>query len=280
MSQNGSIAAPEMDDRTFMAIAAIARDIAGLSLPHTKKTLVTVRLARRLSRLAISDFEQYLAIISDSGSPERRRMVAALTTNVSTFFREPHHFDALRSKILPPLIENARRGGRFRIWSAGCANGQEAYSVALTLLELAPDAPTLDIRILGTDIDPSVVRFAQLGAYHGSMMTGVPPVLRESHFKYDSSAQTYLASPAMRHLAIFRELNLIEPWPMPGRFDVIFCRNVVIYFDERVQANIWRRMKSKLTDQGWLLVGHSERLAKEDAANLDFVEHTIYRGPR
>lgn len=277
MSQNGPLAPPEMDGRTFRAIAAIAGEIAGLSLPSTKKTMVSVRLSRRLSRLAVSSFEEYLGIISVPGSPERRRMVAALTTNVSTFFREPHHFDALRSAILPPLIENARRGERLRIWSAGCANGQEAYSIALTLLELAPDAASLDIRILGTDIDPSVVRFAQLGAYHASMMTGVPTLLRDMHFSYDSSAQTYLASPAMRRMAIFRELNLHEPWPMPGRFDIIFCRNVVIYFDDKAQVSLWTRLKSKLKERGWLLVGHSERLVGKSADGLELAQHTIYQ---
>ncbi|MEM1237822.1 MAG: protein-glutamate O-methyltransferase CheR [Pseudomonadota bacterium] len=270
-------AADRLDEATFLAIAAIAYEVAGLALPLSKRSMVAARLSRRLTRLAITTFEQYLDVISVPEAPERRRMVAALTTNVSTFFREPHHFERLREDILPPLLTAARAGERVRLWSAGCANGQEAYSIALTILEAAPDAHTLDIRILGTDIDPSVVRFAQLGAYHASMMSGVSGSLKNRFFTFDASANTYVASPALRSLAIFRELNLHGPWPMPGRFDVIFCRNVVIYFDAAGQAMLWRRLQQKLTQRGWLLVGHSERLLPENAQQLELVEHTVYR---
>ncbi|MEM6729719.1 MAG: protein-glutamate O-methyltransferase CheR, partial [Pseudomonadota bacterium] len=224
------MSAPSLSDETFQGIAAIAYDIAGLSLPPTKRELVAARIAKRLSRLALASYEDYLALIADPGAPERQRMVAALTTNVSTFFREAHHFEALTHRILPPLLDRARRGERLRIWSAGAAHGQEAYSIAITLLALEPRAAALDIRILGTDIDASVIRAAALGTYHAAMLAHLDEGTRRAHFSYDASADTYLVSSELRALTLFRELNLHGPWPMPGRFDIIFCRNVVIYF--------------------------------------------------
>lgn len=268
---------PELTESTFAAIASIAHEVAGLHLPPTKKALVASRISRRLQRLALPSFEEYLSLIEGPGAPERRRLVTALTTNVSNFFREPKHFEALQEQVLPPLLERARRGGRVRIWSAGCANGQEAYSIALTLLELDKDAAKFDIRILGTDIDPMVVRTAQLGAYHVSMMNDVAPGLRDLHFSYDASSSAYKAEPGLRELVLFRELNLHGPWPMPGRFDVIFCRNVVIYFDENGQNALWQRFGEKLSDGGWLFIGHSERVPEKVAPRLKMMSHTVYR---
>lgn len=268
---------PRLSDATFEAIARVAHEVAGLHLPPSKKALVASRISRRLARLALSNFEDYVDLIRAASAPERRRMVAALTTNVSTFFREAHHFGALRQVILPPLLARASAGARLRIWSAGCANGQEAYSIALTILDMLPEAPELDIRILGTDIDPLVVRTAQLGAYHISMMHNVDPGLKDLHFVFDPSASTFVASEALRELVLFRELNLHGAWPMPGRFDVIFCRNVVIYFDQAGRNALWARLQDKLADGGWLLVGHSERVPEEVAPCLKAQAHTIYR---
>ncbi|MEM1150822.1 MAG: protein-glutamate O-methyltransferase CheR [Pseudomonadota bacterium] len=267
----------ELSDGNLREIAAIAHEAAGLAIAPSKKAMVASRLSKRLARLGVSSFDDYLTLISRSDSSERRRMVAALTTNVSHFFREPHHFDALREVVLPPLIEKARAGERVRLWSAGCANGQEAYSIALVMLELEPEAACFDIRILGTDIDPSVVRFAQLGTYHSSMMENVQRDLAERYFQRDTPTDTWNARAQLLELTLFRELNLHEPWPMPGHFDVIFCRNVVIYFDKEGQKSLWARFQQKLTDRGWLFIGHSERVHGEASQGLELCEHTIYR---
>ncbi|MEM9349012.1 MAG: CheR family methyltransferase [Pseudomonadota bacterium] len=267
----------ELSDGNLRVIASIAHEAAGLAIGPSKKAMVSARLSKRLSRLGLNDFDEYLRLIETPNAPERRRMVAALTTNISHFFREPHHFDALRETVLPPLLRQANEGARIRIWSAGCANGQEAYSIALTILGLESKAATLDIRILGTDIDPSVVRFAQLGTYHGSMMEQVDKIQAAQYFSRDKSADTCSAGPALRTLTIFRELNLHSAWPMPGHFDVIFCRNVVIYFDATGQRSLWSRFQEKLTDRGWLFVGHSERIKGAAAPKLEVQEHTIYR---
>lgn len=267
----------DLNEATFQAIAKIAYESAGLDLPLNKRAMVAARLSKRLARLAISNFEDYVGIVRPVDAPERRRMITALTTNVSHFFREPHHFSALRKTILPPLISQAQKGGRVRLWSAGCANGQEAYSIALTLLDVFPNAFEYDVRILATDIDPAVIGFARLGTYHASMATGIPPNLRDQYFTHDQFTETYSANQELRSICLFRELNLHKDWPMPGRFDVIFCRNVMIYFAFSDQGALWTRFQQKLQDNGWLLVGHSERLDSESAPELQLSGHTIYQ---
>ena len=150
----------------FKRIAGMLHDDAGIFLPEGKVTLVYSRLAKRLRALGLESFRDYCEMVATSeGIDERKRMLAALTTNVTRFFREPHHFEHLKTKVLPPLLESAKAGGRVRLWSAACSTGQEPYSMALTLLSLMPDAARYDIRILATDIDPNVVAEARAGAY-------------------------------------------------------------------------------------------------------------------
>lgn len=242
--------------------------------------MVATRLGRRLSRLAIDSYDEYLALVDAPDSHERLRMVATLTTNVSRFFREAHHFEHLRREILPGLIAAARSGQRVRLWSAGCANGQEAVSIAICLLELEPAAHRLDIRILGTDFDPSVVRYAQLGTYHHSMLGGLSSDQLARYFTKDTSARSYRVDDRIVRMTLFRDLNLHGHWPMPGRFDAIMCRNVVIYFDRAHQNALWRRFWSKLTLEGHLFVGHSERVPSRFGYQAHPTCHTAYQRSR
>ncbi|MGH6955251.1 MAG: CheR family methyltransferase, partial [Caulobacteraceae bacterium] len=150
----------------FRRIAALLHEGAGIALPQTKATLVYSRLAKRLRALGLESFRDYCALVSgDDGADERQQMIVALTTNVTRFFREPHHFDHLANAVLPPLLEGARRGAAVRIWSAGCSNGQEAYSIALTILSLMPDAAERDVRVLATDIDTKMLAQGRAGEY-------------------------------------------------------------------------------------------------------------------
>jgi chemotaxis protein methyltransferase CheR len=187
-------------------------------------------------------------------------MIAALTTNVTRFFREPHHFEHLKTVILPPLLEQAKRGGRLRIWSAACSSGQEPYSIGMTILSLMPDAGRYDVKILASDIDPNVLREGQEAAYPASAMDSVPPALRARWFVNDGPG-TVRATDELRALVTFRKLNLIGNWPMNGRFHAIFCRNVVIYFDNETQARVWARFAPLLEPEGALYIGHSERIS-------------------
>ena len=251
-------------DQDFKQIAAMLYADAGLALPESKATLVYSRLAKRLRALGLESFRQYCGLVSEAeGLGERRNMLAALTTNVTRFFREPHHFDHLKAEVLPALLKSARGGARVRIWSAGCSTGQEPYSIALVVLSLMPEAPEHDIKILATDIDPNVVTTARRGIYAANEVSPIPGDLAR-RWMVSREGGSLEVGEAMRELVAFRELNLIAPtWPMKGRFDVIFCRNVVIYFDEPTQHRIWGRYRALLQPAGRLYVGHSERVTDD-----------------
>lgn len=247
----------------FRRIAAIMHAEAGISLQENKATLVYSRLAKRLRLLGIDNFAEYCAVVaSPDGVDERHEMLAALTTNVTRFFREAHHFDHLKSVILPPLITQARQGGRVRLWSAASSSGQEPCSIGLTILSLLPDAARYDIRILATDIDPNMVAAAKAGLYDKEALAPVPADLRQRWFEpANNGTGHYRAADDLRALIECRKLNLIGDWPMRGKFHAIFCRNVVIYFDSPTQEKIWTRMVPLLDPQGALYIGHSERVS-------------------
>ena len=243
----------------FKKIAAMVHGDAGIHLADAKATLVYSRLAKRLRALGLSSFRDYCELVAGTdGLDERQKMLAALTTNVTRFFREPHHFDHLRDKVLPPLLDAARRGGKVRLWSAACSSGQEPFSIAMTILSLMPDAAERDIRILATDIDPNMVREGRGGTYAPHLLDGVPEPYRKRWTT--SVAGGVQMADELRALITFNELNLIGDWPMKGRFDAIFCRNVAIYFEDDTQARLWSRFAPLIGPNGALYIGHSERI--------------------
>jgi chemotaxis protein methyltransferase CheR len=263
----------------FKTIAAMVHGDAGIALHETKATLVYSRLAKRLRALGLESFRDYCGLVAGAeGVDERQRMLAALTTNVTRFFREPHHFDHLRTKVLPPLLNAARAGGKVRLWSAACSSGQEPYSAAMAILATAPDAANLDIRILATDIDPNMVAEARQGAYAPTLLTGIPEEYRRRWTAPSAHrpGSVQIAEEA-RALITFNELNLIGDWPMKGKFDAIFCRNVAIYFDDDTQARLWSRFAPLLKVGGHLYIGHSERVAGPAAAVFEPDGITTYR---
>lgn len=270
--------------RDFREIAAMIHEDAGIHLPQSKAALVYSRLAKRLRALGLANFRDYCRMVATSeGLDERQKMLSALTTNVTRFFREPHHFQHLEKKVLPPLIESVRRGGRLRIWSAACSSGQEPYSIALTVLTLLQDAGNYDVKVLATDIDPDMLAAGRRGIYSADDVASVPVKLRAQWFTpvpgegSDPGTAMVEASAGLRKLVVFRELNLFSPWPMKGRFQVIFCRNAVIYFDGPAQEQLWSRFVPKLLPDGVIYIGHSERIAGPAAKALEAEGATIYR---
>ncbi|MDR7231580.1 chemotaxis protein methyltransferase CheR [Caulobacter sp. BE264] len=250
-------------NQDFKRIAALLYDLAGISLPDSKATLVYSRLAKRLRALGLRSFSEYCAFVaSDNGHDESQEMLRALTTNVTRFFREPHHFDDLRANVLEPVADKVRAGGRLRLWSAASSSGQEPYSMAFTVLSVWPNAADLDIRILGTDIDTNVLATGRAAVYDEGLLEGIPAAARSQYFERDpSDRRNWRVCEAARSLVAFRELNLNGPsWPMKGPFDAIFCRNVVIYFDEPTQERVWNRFAPLVAPGGRLYVGHSERV--------------------
>ena len=269
-----------MSEADFRKIASMLCKEAGISLSPTKSELVYSRLAKRVRKLSFSNFRDYCAFVeSEEGEAERKEFVTSLTTNVSHFFREPHHFETLEAEVLPALAKKARQGGRVRIWSAGCSNGQEPYSIAMSVLSLIPEAAELDIKILATDIDSKVLATARRGAYDERTVAPIAPD-RKHKFLCRSRAegqQGWAVAPALQDLISFKELNLLRPWPVKGPFDVIFCRNVVIYFDEATQQPLWGRFASVLADDGWLFIGHSERVTGPTTSRFENTHTTTYR---
>ncbi len=246
----------------FQRIASLLYGEAGITLPEGKATLVYSRLAKRLRTLGLATFREYCDLIeTPENLEERQAMMAALTTNVTRFFREPHHFDLLKSQVIQPLANAVRGGRRLRLWSAACSSGQEPYSMALTLLEAMPDAGRLDVRILATDIDPNMVAAARNAAYSEELIEPIPAAMRSRWLERDPEARhLWRLSAEVRDLVRVQPLNLIGDWPMKGRFDAIFCRNVVIYFDDATQERVWKRFAPILNPGARLYVGHSERV--------------------
>lgn len=277
-----------MTETDFLKIAEMLYEDAGIHLSSSKTNLVYSRLSKRLRTLGIASFKDYCALVADSSNTgERMKMLASLTTNVTHFFREQHHFDHLREQLLPPLLEAAKRGQRVRLWSAGCSTGHEPYSMAMTLLAMMPSAPSLDIRILATDIDPNVVATGRAGIYGASDLSSVPAEFRRRWFRPappvspagqgGTEEMAYEVVDAMRDLVAFRELNLIAQWPMKGKFDAIFCRNVTIYFDQQTRERVWARFAERIQPGGYLYVGHSERLGGPATSVLTYDANTSYR---
>jgi chemotaxis protein methyltransferase CheR len=266
-------------DDDFRRIAAMMHADAGIDLGNSKYELVYSRLAKRLRALDLRSFREYCDLVEASSSrQERLEMLSALTTNVTRFYRERPHFDHFERNVMPALVTLARKGGKVRIWSAGCSTGQEPYSIALSLLAADPQARRLNIKVLATDIDPRVVAIGRKGVYPADALADVPAQLRARYFTADAAAPgSYCIADEAKGVVSFRTLNLNGDWPMHGFFQVIFCRNVVIYFDEEGQRVLWSRFASKLTPGGWLYLGHSERVAGPASAKLRSAGVTTYQ---
>lgn len=275
--RNGDDATATLSDADFAAISGRIHRDTGIVIGETKRSMLISRLARRLRQLALPDFATYARLLdSTEGEDERLALVSAITTNVTGFFREPHHFDAL-SRMLPELAGRVRAGGRVRLWSAGCSTGQEAYSIAATILHGAPGLGQGDLRILATDIDPQVIEQARRGVFDRRLLGDSPPaLLRRFVQDMPGSGQVAMAS-ELRAMIRFEVLNLLEPWPFTGGFDVIFCRNVVIYFDTDTRRRLWTRFATRLVAGGTLFLGHSERMDPELEPLFDPSGLTQYR---
>ncbi len=264
----------------FRQIASIVHGEAGILLPESKVNLVYSRLAKRLRTIGLRSFRDYCALVaSHEGVDERQRMIAAMTTNVTRFFRESHHFDHMARTALPPIIEKARRGAKIRLWSAACSSGEEPYSMALTLLNAMPDAARHDILILATDIDDAILDRARTGLYPAPRLADIPITLRAGNIEMQRSGTDamFSISDPVRRLIRFRHLNLLKDWPITTDFDMIFCRNVMIYFDQSTQNTIWHRFARHMPPDGHLYIGHSERITPEDIPAFKLIAQTTYR---
>lgn len=249
-----------LTDKQFATIAKLVRDEAGINLTEAKRDLVFSRLVKRLRRLAIPDFGAYIDLVgSPAGVEERRELISAITTNVTNFYREPHHFEHLAKTVIPVIQQRLAAGEPVRLWSAGSSDGREAYTMACTVLSAIPDAARRNLKILATDIDHKSLATAEAGQYSAEMGSRIPAATRDKYFI--STADGVQVKPEVRDLVTFRTLNLMREWPFKLKFDVVFCRNVLIYFAPEVQATILSRFCTVMKPDAWLYIGHSERVS-------------------
>jgi chemotaxis protein methyltransferase CheR len=255
-----------ISDAEFASFRELIHKSIGITLSESKRQLLCSRLGRRLRHHGFTTFSQYYEYLRtrDGQGLELREMVNCITTNKTHFFREPHHFDFLRDQVFPEIA--ARKGPgekhRLRVWSAGCSTGEEPYSIAITALE-ALERARWSVKILASDVDTDVLARAERGVYSSGSAADLPSALRQRWFPaLAGDPDRMTARDELRELLIFRRINLIERrWPINTRFDVIFCRNVTIYFDRATQEQLYERFARLLNPGGYLIAGHSENLS-------------------
>ena len=264
-------------DRNFNTIRDIVGEQTGISLSEHKRDLVYGRLTRRLRALGLSSFDTYCDLLQNNPGDEMEHFTNAITTNLTSFFREQHHFDYLSQELIPDLLQQNRLQN-LRVWSAGCSTGEEPYSIAMTLRESIPNINNYDVKILATDLDTNVVKQASSGIYSDSRVEGMSKDrLRRWFLKgKGDKAGSVRVNKELRDMITFRQLNLMDAWPMQGKFDIIFCRNVVIYFDKPTQAVLFDRFANQIQDDSHLFIGHSENLNKV-TDRFSLIGKTIYR---
>lgn len=269
-----------MSEADFQLIARLVKQHAGIHLAAHKQAMVYARLAGRLRALGMTSFESYCrTLTAPRAETEIGVLVNAITTNFTRFFRERHHFEHLAEDVFPAMIRRAARTGRrrLRVWSAGCATGEEAYSIAMTLRQCVPDLDLWDARVLATDISTDALAAAETGIYGLRQMMDVPNEMVDRYFRpTPGNPDDYEVVPQVKALVTFNWLNLLDDWPMEGPFDAIFCRNVIIYFDNAAQDSVVRRCGSMLDRDGVLYLGHSES-ALWGHCGLQLVGRSTYR---
>lgn len=241
---------------------------AGIELGPSKRNLVYGRLAPVLRRLRLPSFAMYLDRVEEPGSVDTAPFVNALTTNVTEFFRERHHFTLLSERVFPELMRLHQHDKRIRIWSAGCSTGEEPYSLAMTVAESFPVSDGWNVKILATDIDSDVLASARTAIYPADRLERLDRAkLARCFLRGTGGREGYVrVRDDIRRLVVFKQLNLMGEWPMSGPFDVIFCRNVIIYFETATRQRLIERYVRLLSDPGYLFLGHSESLVASAVA--------------
>ena len=248
----------ELNDKQFKKVSELVSLLSGINLKEGKEALVRARLMKRVRALKIKDIDAYLRYIeSDEGTLELGDMIDVMTTNKTSFFREAEHFNFLREKILPEI-----KGSKMRFWSAACSSGEEPFSLAITLRENISDIDSKDCLILATDISSRMLEKAGKAVYCQASVRDIQATVIRKYFnKLDNGLNpSFQVKNHVKGLVRLAWLNLMDPWPMTGPFNVIFCRNTMIYFDRSTQQKLIKRFWDLLKPGGYLFIGHSEGL--------------------
>ncbi len=260
----------------FNSLRELSNRHSGILVPDDKFDMFYSRLSKRLRALKLNNFREYRIFLTDPESHEFTEFINAITTNLTSFFRENHHFDFLKATVIPELLQKNRTTKTITAWSAGCSTGEESYSIAITLAENLPGDWTF--KILATDLDTNVLATASNGIYPFERVENLDQACLKKWFKRGTGSRQNLVkvSPGLAANIHFRQLNLVRAWPMKFGFDFIFCRNVFIYFDAPTKTDIVERFSERLPPNGCLFVGHSESLAQlTDRVRL--IGQTVYR---
>jgi chemotaxis protein methyltransferase CheR len=267
-------------DEDYAHLSEVVTRESGITLGANKRQLVYGRLTRRLRQLNLTNFSQYCDYLDAHVEEELGELINAITTNLTSFFREHHHFEHLAQQALPDLLQRNETSRRLRLWSAGCSTGEEPYSIAMTVAEAcSAQLASWDIRLLATDIDSQVLARAASGVYGEERIEDIPAARARRWFQLGKGANAgkVRVMESLQSLIAFRQLNLMDSaWPMRGPFDVIFCRNVVIYFDKDTQRKLFDRYANLLAPNGYLYVGHSESL-HQISTRFRLIGRTIYQ---
>jgi len=265
----------------FQAIAKMVHAHAGICLPDGKAMLVYSRLVRLVRESRLASFADYVELIRHDAA-ERGRAIEALTTNHTKFFREDHHFHHFEDVVRPELVDRLRHRGRVRMWSCASSSGEEVYSLAMVLLGTdrreAREIAKGDLALLATDLSQNVLDIGTAGVYSGNIAEDVPQKYLDLWTEPAGNDRRIVRE--VRDMVRFRKLNLLNPWPLKGLFDVIFCRNVMIYFDDPTKAMLLGRLADQLAPGGHLYIGHSERLIGDSVGQFESMGQTIYRKRR
>lgn len=262
------------DDFNFLR--RISNQHSGILVPDDKFDMFYSRLSKRLRALGFTRFKQYCDYLQDHTDNEFTEFINAVTTNLTSFFRENHHFEYLSKNLLPELLKTNRTQKQIKVWSAGCSTGEEPYSLAMTLLENIPG--DWDVKILATDLDTNVLATAAEGVYPADRVANMDEQRLQRWFQKGTGSQANKVRTKiqLRQLIHFNQLNLMQEWPMKGHFDFIFCRNVLIYFDRETKARLANRYAGYLKTGGHLFIGHSESLHQLETP-FTLVGNTIYK---
>lgn len=265
----------------FQAFSNLVRAKAGINLHEGKRELVRARLSRRVRECNFQTFRDYYDfVVSDETGDELIQVLDSISTNLTNFFREPKHFNFMNEKMLPALVAEREKKGprRLRIWSAGCSTGEEPYTIAMTVLEFSPRIADWDFKILATDISTRVLKSAWEGEYPMDRLRDVPHAQLRKYFTKGTGYRDgwFRVRDEIRNLIVFRRFNLMETFPFKHPLDLIFCRNVMIYFDKATQARLVNKFYGALNPGGYLFIGHSESLTGVDHG-FKYVQPTVYR---
>ena len=260
----------------FDVLRKISNQYSGILVPDDKFDMFYSRLSKRVRLLGLTNFKQYCHYLKNNPDSEFTEFINAVTTNLTSFFRENHHFDYLSKTVLPEILKKNAASKQIRVWSAGCSTGEEPYSLAMTLKESVPEH--WDINILATDLDTNVLATAAAGIYVADRVSGIaePRLKRWFQKGVGQQADKVRVKTELRELIEFKQLNLMQEWPFKEHFDFIFCRNVLIYFDRETKEKLANRYCSLLSEGSYLFIGHSESLHQLDTG-FSLVGNTIYR---